>query len=243
MSSSVRVEALTPARYRENYDIEHAFLGSKKFCCVLPWSCCGGFGEWRAQREKQAPEHKALYAVAIDESTSKVLGFVHCCGHGMKCDLHTPKPGELYVEELAVSAEARGKGVGTKLLQWAEAQAVARGDTVMSLAVLRGNRAQGLYERFGFEEQPHQDGCDECCECCFVTLCFGRPYGCCHAGWGSAFMTKSLLEKPAVVVVNAKGPVVEAMERASEDVIVESGVVVRPRGLMRQASLNRALSR
>ena len=74
-------------------------------------------------------------------------------------------------------AEARGKGVGTKLLQWAEAQAVARGDTVMSLAVLRGNRAQGLYQRFGFEEQPHQDGCDECCECCFVTLCFGRPYG------------------------------------------------------------------
>ena len=113
----------------------------------------------------------------------------------------------------------------------------------MSLAVLWGNRAQGLYERFGFEEQPHQDGCDECCECCFVTLCFGRPYGCCHAGWGSAFMTKSLLEKPAVVVINAKGPVVEAMERASEDVVVESGVVVRPRGLMRQASLNRALSR
>ena len=108
MSSSVRVEVLTPARYRENYDIEHAFLGSKKFCCVLPWSCCGGFGEWRAQREKQAPEHKLLYAVAIDESTDKVLGFVYCCGHGMKCDLHTPKPGELYVEELAVSAEARG---------------------------------------------------------------------------------------------------------------------------------------
>ena len=56
-------------------------------------------------------------------------------------------------------------------------------------------------------------------------------------------MTKSLLAKPAVVVVNVKAPVVEAMERASEDVIVESGQVVRPRGLMRQASLNRALSR
>ena len=177
MSSSIRIEVLTPARYRENYDIEHAFLGSKKFCCVLPWSCCGGFAEWRSQKEKMAPEHAALYAVAVDEATDKVLGFVYCCGHGMKCDLHQPKPGELYVEELAVSADARGKGVGTKLLQWAEAQAVARGDTVMSLAVLRGNRAQGLYQRFGFEEQPHQDGCDECCECCFVTVCFGRPYG------------------------------------------------------------------
>ncbi len=43
-------------------------------------------------------------------------------------------------------------------------------------------------------------------------------------------MTKSLLEKPAVVVVNAKEPVVEAMERSTEDVIVESGQVVRPRG-------------
>jgi len=75
------------------------------------------------------------------------------------------------------------------------------------------------------------------------TVKFDFRAGCCHAGWGSAFMTKSLLEKPAVVVVNAKGPVVEAMERSTEDVIVESGQVVRPRGLMRQASLNRALSR
>lgn len=183
------------------------------------------------------PEHKVLYAVAVDETMEEVLGFVHCCVHGMPCALHAPKPGELYVEELAVSPDARGKGVGTKLLQWAEAQALARGDTVLSLAVLRGNRAQGLYERFGFGVQPRGlDVADECCDCCFVTVCFGRPYGCCHEEWGSAFMTKSVMPKPAVVVVNAKGPIVDAMERLSSDFVVESGQVIeQPRGLMRQA--------
>ena len=64
--------------------------------------------EWRAQREKQAPEHKALYAVAIDESTDKVLGFVYCCGHGMKCDLHTPERASGHARGRAVSADARG---------------------------------------------------------------------------------------------------------------------------------------
>ena len=56
-------------------------------------------------------------------------------------------------------------------------------------------------------------------------------------------MTKSLLEKPAVVVVSAKGPVVEAMERSTEGVIIEGCQVVRPRGLTRQVSLDRAPSR
>ena len=91
-------------------------------------------------------------------------------------DATSTRPGELYVEELAVSADARGKGVGTKLLQWAEAQAVARGDTVMSLAVLRGNRAQGLYQRFVLKNNP-PGRLRRVLQCCFVTMCFGRPYG------------------------------------------------------------------
>ena len=178
MSSSVRIEVLTPARYRENYEIEHAFLGSKKFCCVLPWSCCG-FGEWRAQREKQAPEHKALYAVAIDESTDKVLGFVYCCGHGMKCDLHTPKAGELYVE--VDRGERRRAGQGRRheviLTRATQAQAVARGDTVMSLAVLRGNRAQGLCTNGSpSRSNPTRTAATSAASAASPDgICFGRP--------------------------------------------------------------------
>jgi hypothetical protein len=131
------------------------------------------------------------------------------------------------------AAEITGVHTGTKLLQWAEAQALARGDTVLSLALLRGNRAQGLYERFGFGVQPRGlDVADECCDCCFVTVFFGRPYGCCHEGWGSAFMTNHVMPNPVVVVVNAKGPIVDAMERQTSDVIVESGQVIE---LTRQA--------
>jgi hypothetical protein len=29
-----------------------------------------------------------------------------------------------------------------------------------------------------------------------VTVFFGRPYSCCHEGWGSAFMTKHVMPEP-----------------------------------------------
>ena len=38
----------------------------------------------------------------------------------MPSSLHTVKQGECYVDSLAVSAAARGKGVGTSLLKWGE---------------------------------------------------------------------------------------------------------------------------
>ena len=32
--------------------------------------------------------------------------------------LHTCHPGEMYIEQIAVSADARGMGIGTTLLRW-----------------------------------------------------------------------------------------------------------------------------
>ena len=60
----------------------------------------------------------------------------------MPADLHDPKPGECYVNSLAVLPESRGKGVGTKLLKWAEEKARERKCTRMCLGVLSGNPAK-----------------------------------------------------------------------------------------------------
>jgi len=105
--------------------------------------------------------------------------------------MHRPKAGEIYIEWLAVSASARGRGVGTKLLDWMEATARERGMTTLSLAVIRGNRAKGLYERKGYVVKE-LGCCEECWGCCLLTTFFGRPYGFCHPEWGGDDMVKQL---------------------------------------------------
>lgn len=55
------------------------------------------------------------------------------------------------IHDLAVSAVARGQGVGSAMLEWLEAMARRRGCCKLTLEVLQGNRgAQSIYERQGF---------------------------------------------------------------------------------------------
>ena len=58
--------------------------------------------------------------------------------------------GECYVEHIAVKPEARGKGIGSKLLQWAQRFAEKKGFSIFSLHVAGSNQAARLYEREGF---------------------------------------------------------------------------------------------
>ena len=105
--------------------------------------------------------------------------------------LHTTKPGEAYIDQVMVTATARGKGVGSKLLEWAESRAREHKSTVMVLEVLNGNPAKGLYERFGLEVVP-ASSCTRLCISPLFICCFASfPYGCSH--WGSVLMTKSLV--------------------------------------------------
>lgn len=62
------------------------------------------------------------------------------------------QPGELYIDSISVSAEARGKGVGTLLLHAAETYRSEHGFEVLSLIVIQSNtKAKALYKRLGFE--------------------------------------------------------------------------------------------
>lgn len=101
------------------------------------------------------------------------------------------KPGECYVEQIGVAAAARGKGIGKVLLSWAETMARERNCTYMTLAVLNGNPARRLYERFGFVAQ-NEDCCDDCFTGCVITCLLGRPYGLCDPHCGAVDMKKPL---------------------------------------------------
>jgi ribosomal-protein-alanine N-acetyltransferase len=75
---------------------------------------------------------------------------------------------ELHINTLAVKTEARRRGLATKLLRFAFAEASAAGATRATLEVRRSNEAAlRLYERLGFEvrairpkyySQPVEDG-------------------------------------------------------------------------------------
>jgi len=63
-----------------------------------------------------------------------------------------PKKGECYIEHIAVKPEARGKRVGTKLLEYGEELAHEEGFDNFTLSVSSLNSgAIKLYERLGFE--------------------------------------------------------------------------------------------
>jgi ribosomal protein S18 acetylase RimI-like enzyme len=62
-----------------------------------------------------------------------------------------PRKGELVMDGIAVHAEARGRGVGTKLLEEVIAYAGELQFRAVRLDVIDTNpRARALYERFGF---------------------------------------------------------------------------------------------
>lgn len=71
---------------------------------------------------------------------------------------YSPPQGELYIDTVSVSAEARGMGIGSKLLDFAGELAAKRGLGRLSLMVMYENtRARALYERAGFKVVSQRD--------------------------------------------------------------------------------------
>ncbi len=60
---------------------------------------------------------------------------------------------DAFIDDLYLAPEARGRGVGTQVMNFVEEQAVALGVQALHLEVeVRNRRAQNLYRRSGFTE-------------------------------------------------------------------------------------------
>ena len=181
---SVRVECLSEATLAGALAVHNAFQGAgKTFCLVCPYSWDPKSLESFAEFYRRHPETMLGTAVAVREDTGQVVGVIATATHGQprspeNAMMHVTKPGECYVEWLAVTAAARGCGVGTKLLRWARRRAEARNCAELTLAVVNGNPAIRLYEREGFEAVP-VDACEAACGCFWSTLVLGCPNGRC----------------------------------------------------------------
>ena len=174
--------------------MQNAFIGARKrFCNVCPYSCCPTTRSEFAAKYRSCPEKLQVSAVVVNVAEDKVVGFVQMTEHGMpqppdEAMLHTLREGECYIDMLSVSAEARGQGIGTKLLTWCERTARERGAKVLALGVVAGNPAKRPYDRSGFEDVPSHS---RCCTSFWLFCFLGRPHGRC----GATHMEKRLAEE------------------------------------------------
>ncbi|KAL3900241.1 MAG: hypothetical protein SGARI_006286, partial [Bacillariaceae sp.] len=167
----IHITTLTPELFPEARLVENAFIGHNKGCCfgLLRYSWCPTQqSDFDAIYLKDVTRRET-YGVAISsnrtsDGSNKVVGICKGRRHDQEANfdenmMYNPKEGEFYIDALSVLAETRGKGVGTKLLQWAEEVAREKGDTKLVLGVMEGNPAERLYTRFGFVEVER----DPCC--------------------------------------------------------------------------------
>lgn len=191
--ADITIEALRYEHMREVANIMKEAFNSKTFLFCFP--ATDTEAELRQKYNKYPQGKWDLAAVAVD-GQGRVMGYTQLLvkGHPGFDGLHTCNPNEMYIELICVASAARGKGVGTRLLNWCEETArnyKARKITQLTLSVLKGNRAIGLYERFGFAIKD-TDPVEVCCSNVVIFCIFGRPYGCCHPDWGAHDMVKHL---------------------------------------------------
>lgn len=115
---------------------------------------------WRTAAEIQVADHAILEAalartpddqlLLVAEREGRVLGFVYAVTNR---DYFSGEP-HAYVEDLAISPDARGLGLARDLMQAVEAWASTRGYRRIRLAVWFQNlRARGLYEHLGYQPE------------------------------------------------------------------------------------------
>jgi ribosomal protein S18 acetylase RimI-like enzyme len=62
----------------------------------------------------------------------------------------SPRTHECYGERLAIRPDLRGRGIGTRLMEYGKKYAARRGFKELTLYVTADNRAVDLYKRLGF---------------------------------------------------------------------------------------------
>ena len=153
--NSITIESLKDEHVAEVARLRINFLNSKFMCCCIPLGSSESEDQLR-KKFKKHPEMMGVTGVAV--WNNRVVGYIQLVLHGMPSELHAPQPGEAYVDSIAVDPETRGMGCGSKLMAWSESIARNHGCTFMTLSVIHGNKAIGLYEKRGYVIQKQSCG-------------------------------------------------------------------------------------
>jgi ribosomal protein S18 acetylase RimI-like enzyme len=116
-SEAAVIEAVQERHLADLARLQKDFLKSKVMCCCIPIGVFVNEADVRKAFHK-CPEMMKVTAVALVED--QVVGFIQVILHGMPCEKHSVEKGEAYVYMIAVDTDARGMGIGSKLLDWAD---------------------------------------------------------------------------------------------------------------------------
>lgn len=195
-------QPLSETYFESCNELLNTFYASKDFCNCISFSNCLGTQEEFARFYRLHPESLETVIVAIevlgengesDLGGGVVIGCVKVSATEYPRTssddfIHTPKPEEAYVSTLCVSSQARGKGVGGRLLEHAEALARKLNKKKLTLEVLNANPAERLYARFGFE-RVHEGKAEKCLNDFFACCLVGKRE---HGKYGRTKMEKTL---------------------------------------------------
>lgn len=187
----ITIECLSEKHFDAARRVENEFIGAGKGCCfgVLSYKLCPLSAMEFESVYRKSPDRCDTYGVAVREEDQLVVGICKLRVKGQPCKWDEDfvhkivDDNECYLDTMAVTKEARGRGVGTKLMNWSEEVAKERRKTKMVLGVVNGNPAIRLYERKGYREVgkgPMK-----------VSFLLGRPNG----QFGSIVMEKSLSDE------------------------------------------------
>ncbi|WP_430377184.1 GNAT family N-acetyltransferase [Streptomyces sp. B1-3] len=116
----------------------------------------GGEDDWYFQELRNVAKRADTAEVLVAAADDRILGGVtYVPSGGPLAELAGPAEAEIRM--LAVSHEARGRGVGQALVQACIDRAAATGHDLVLCTQPTMHTAQRLYERLGFTRDPQRD--------------------------------------------------------------------------------------
>lgn len=170
-SKGVVVSVATSADLAEICQLNSDTLSAELPRCWSPWTGCSPYvccsqqscsqwcrGQIAGVQPLRAREPAKISHCGLVRDGAQLVGVCQMQILDDLCDpfiKHTLRPVDAHVEWMACSQKARGRGVGSALLEWAEHTAVANGATMLTLEVVRGNRANGQIHCFSISTASH----------------------------------------------------------------------------------------
>ena len=192
-TNKMEYKALSANEFESCRELLNAFYGTKHFLNCCSYANCQDTAEEFTKLYRHHPKALESCIIALDARENVVCGCIRLSIDEIPRSnadnfLHVPEKDECYVSTVCVSERARGKGVGTRLLEEAETFARKYQKTRLTLEVLNGNPAERLYRRFGFEP-VEETGAAWCVASCLSCVFFGKRE---HGKFGRVKMEKTL---------------------------------------------------
>ena len=135
---------------------ERGFIGHPIHTVAVHAGEVVGVGAFYTGDDYAALQLGSAYEIFRFYGFTKLPSVLRAAGHSGSV-IHRPRPGCVYIANLGVRADMRGRGVGARLIEHETDKARAAGYDAMTLDVADNNpRAEALYTRLGFTFQKQK---------------------------------------------------------------------------------------